>query len=350
MSTAPVVKSQNPWTVSELEFPANASASERFSFLLNYAVLAPSSHNTQPWLFRLRGGWLELYADRSRGLPVVDPDDRELVMSCGAALFHLRIAMRYFGLRDIVDILPKPHDPDLLATVRIGDSYIASPEEQALFRAILRRRTNRHRFEDRELPDALLVDMQAAARVEGASLFVVRAETRRSALVELVGRGDRMQMASKNFRRELAAWVRSNRADARDGIPGYGFGFPDLISVTGPFVIRTFDLGNFQAARDRELAEGSPILTVFGTEADTAHDWIAAGQALARVLLTARASNVWASYLNQPVEVEELRPQLRDALDMTGYPQLVLRFGYGPEVRPTPRRFVSEVLEADTVS
>jgi hypothetical protein len=331
------------WNVSESSYPSGGSASARFEFLTRYAILAPSSHNTQPWLFKIAEDAVEIYADRTRALPVCDPDDRELIISCGAAVFHMRVALRHFGHRGVIDILPKPHDPDLLARVSFGDAYEPMPEEQHLFRAILKRRTNRSRFEDRPVPDALLVDLQQAARMEGATLQVVRGENRRNSIVDLVAEGDRIQMADKSFRRELAAWVRSNRSTQHDGIPGYGFGFTDIVSVGGPFVIRTFDLGGFQAAKDRDLATGSPVIAVMHTEADTARDRIAAGQALARVLLRARADNVWGSFLNQPIEVEHLRPKLRDALDITGFPQILLRMGYGPEVRPTPRRNITDV-------
>ncbi len=344
MATAAAGERLDAWSVSEADFPREGTPEQQLKFVLQYAVLAPSGHNTQPWLFRLQDDLLEVLADRTRALPVVDPDDRELTMSCGGALFHVRLALRHFGYRGIIEVLPKNHDPDLLAYVRMGDPYQARPEEQQLFRAIPRRRTNRTRFEARPLPEALMVDLQAAARTEGAALEIMRSESRRHALVDLVAEGDRIQMANKSFRRELAAWVRPNRSSNRDGIPGYGFGLADFISVGGPFVIRTFDLGGFQAARDRELADGSPVLAVLSTEADTPRDWLAAGQALERVLLRARCDNVWGSFLNQPIEVEELRPRLREALDTTGHPQTILRMGYGPEVRPTPRRSIDEVL------
>ena len=81
------------WTVSELDHPALAASAEKIKFLLRYAILAPSTHNTQPWLFHIRGDDVELYADRTRVLRAMDPDDRQLIMSCGAALFHLRVAM-----------------------------------------------------------------------------------------------------------------------------------------------------------------------------------------------------------------------------------------------------------------
>jgi len=344
MAATAAAQRADAWSVCETDFPARASLAEQFAFLLNYAVLAPSSHNTQPWCFSVTDNSVEIYADRSRGLPVVDPDDRALTISCGAALFHLRLAMQYFGFGDMVEVLPAS-DVDLLARVHVSGQHMPTTDVQAMFRAILKRRTNRQAFEAREIPDSLLVDLQAAAKREGASLTIVRGDYRRTAIVDLIAAGDRMQLSNKSFRRELAAWVRPNHSDAADGIPGYGFGFSDVVALTGPFVIRTFDLGNFQAARDRELAEGSPVIAAITTAGDLPGNWIAAGQALARVLLLARANRVWASFLNQPIEVETLRPQVREALDVDGYPQLILRMGYAPDVRPTPRRSVSDVLK-----
>ena len=85
----------NPWHVSEAGFPQQGSRSEQFRHLLHYAVVAPSGHNTQPWLFRVTNDAVELFADRTRALPIVDPADRELTMSCAAALGQLRLAIRH---------------------------------------------------------------------------------------------------------------------------------------------------------------------------------------------------------------------------------------------------------------
>ena len=135
-----------------------------------------------------------------------------------------------------------------------------------------------------------------------------------------------------------------NRTKSRHGMPGYAFGSGELMSLTTPLVIRTFDMGSGRAAQDRQLAEGSPVLAVLGTETDTLVEWLLAGQALGRVLLRARAEGIDASYLNQPIEVPELRPRLRDMIGASGLPQLLFRIGYGPEVKPTPRRTADEVL------
>jgi hypothetical protein len=287
---------------------------------------------------------VELYADRTRGLPVVDPEDRALVISCGAALFNLRVAVRHFGYAYEVQTFPHPDDQDLLARVRLGPEQEATEEEELLFEVLKERHSNRGPFGDRQVPGRLLSALQAAVWEEGAWLHLVQDEAAKHALAELIAEGDRIQLADKRFRRELASWVHPNRTKSRDGIPGYAFGFGDVMSLAGPFVIRTFDTGKGQAARDRQLAEGSPVLAVLGTEGDAPTDWLAAGQALARILLRARVEGVWASFLNQPIEVPELRPRVRETVGEAGFPQLLLRMGYGQEVRPTPRRAIEEVL------
>jgi len=125
-----------PWSVAAEDFPRNGSTHDKWKFLLRYAILAPSSHNTQPWLFRLRGGEAELYADRTRACRVVDPDDRELVMSCGCALFHLRSALLHFGCFGGVEILPDANDSELLARVNLGVQGESSAGESLIFHAI----------------------------------------------------------------------------------------------------------------------------------------------------------------------------------------------------------------------
>ncbi len=332
------------WAINEGDFPKDAPVDERLRFLLGYAVLAPSGHNAQPWLFRIRKGAVELHADRTRGLAVADPDDRELTLSCGCALFQLRVAMRRFGMRPETIVYPEPDDPDLLARVRPAAAIAPGEEDVALFRAIPRRRTNRKAFDPRPVAEATLQALSAAAAAEGAWLQVVLDPERRGALAGLIAEGDRLQGADRAFRREMSAWAHPNRSRSRDGLPGYVYGTGDLAHFVGPSILRTFEARPGHAAEGAELALGSPALAVLGTADDAPESWLAAGQALGRVLLRARVDEVHASYLNQPVEVPELRVRVREALGLSGTPQQVLRLGYGPDVPPTPRRAIEDVL------
>lgn len=342
----PQTQMLTPLDFERKEFPVGGSALSKLVFLLGYAVLAPSSHNSQPWRFRPDGDALLLSADRTRALPVVDPDDRELEISCGALLFHLEVAIRHHGYEALVDLLPDPGDPDLLARVSLGAERLPTREEKLLFWAIAGRRTNRHPFEPRPLPDGLLSVLVDAAEAEGAGLSILVTDAERTALAELVGEADRRQLEDESFRRELASWIHGRHGATGDGMPGESLGIPRLLTSVGPFTIRTFDLGKGVAAHDQKLVAASPVLAVLATGADGVSDRLAAGRALDHVLLRAAQDGVSASFLNQPVELPDLRPSVARLADHAGIAQIVLRLGYGPPVQPTPRRPVRDVLDA----
>jgi nitroreductase len=338
----------DPWLAREEEFPSLGTAASKLRFLLRYAVLAPSSHNSQPWLFRVVGDHVDLYADRTRALPAADPDDRELVVSCGSAIEFLTLAMRHFGYRDRTDLLPDPKDPDFLARIEIAGVHKTTDADRRLFRAILGRRTNRLPFDARPLPGDLLATLAEEAEIAGAHLVVTQDAPAKEAMATLIADGDRTQMRDPTFRRELAAWIHPVRHRTRDGIPGTAYGVSQVLDRIGTpavsLVVRTFDVGKGRAATDRALAEGSPALTTIWTAGDTPRHWLVAGRALARVLLRAQGAGVSASFLNQPIEVPTLRPRFRQLLGIAGYPQILLRLGYGPPLDPTPRRPVEEMV------
>lgn len=336
--------SLDPWAIALDEFPLTGTPAEKFRAALRFAVLAPSSHNSQPWLFRMSGDALELLADRARALPVVDPDDRELTISCGAVLKFLRVTLAHFGEGAQVTLLPDPDEPDLLARVALTGPIVPADLDHVLFSAIPRRRTNRLPFDAEPVPEVVLGRARTRAEKEQVWLQTLTDESDRAALADLIAEGDRLQLSDRHFRRELAAWVHGNRSASRDGMPGFALGVGDLVAEVGPLVIRTFDIGGGRAARDRQLALGSPALAVLWTEEDTPRAWLQAGQGLAGALLSLETDGISASYLNQPIEVAELRDRVRALLGRAGAPQLILRLGRGRSVRPTPRRPAEEVL------
>lgn len=332
------------WEIDARQYPAGSPSQERMRFLLGYAILAPSGHNTQPWLFRLLPNGVELIADRTRGLPVVDPYDRALIISCGAALGHLRTAVRFFGEEPTIALLPDKNDPDLLARMTFAGARESFLSDAALFQAITLRRTTRKTFFDEALPADLAGDLLAAAASERCEVAIISEIERKRAVASLVAEGDRVQMSNPAFRRELASWVHSRRAASRDGMSGAAFGMPDVLSPVGALVIRTFDMGNRQAATDEAIATGSPALLVLATPGDDAENWLHAGMALSSILLAVTAAGWTSAYLNQPVETDQLRPQLGAVAGLGGHPQLLLRIGRAEAIEPAVRRPVSEVL------
>ncbi|MEI8255170.1 MAG: hypothetical protein WCJ30_05800 [Deltaproteobacteria bacterium] len=196
--------------------------------------------------------------------------------------------------------------------------------------------------------ETLLTLLAEDAESEGASFKVVRDSSSRAAIVDLISLADRVQWSDPLFRDELASWSHPNRTESRDGLPGYALGLGAMASVFAPTIIRRFDAGNGRAASDRELATHSPVLAVIGTAGDAPSDWLAAGQALERILLRATIEGAAASFLNQPIELADLRPRVAEVAELTGFPQLILRIGYGPPDRGTPRRDAADVLVTAT--
>jgi hypothetical protein len=338
----PVAHAPESWEDREA-FPAHGRPSEKLKHLLGYAVLAPSTHNTQPWLFKLREDTLELRSDRSRLLDCVDPDGRELVISCGAALENLLIAIRYHGYEEVLEPLHEVSDPDLLARVTLGERRSPLSEEIALFDAIPLRRTNRSQFDTTPVPDALVTRMREAAAGDGLWTSTYSHPEGKYALADLITEGDRVQLSDERFLIELASWSAGARGDRRDGVPGHDRELTAAACGRG-LVLRTFDAGGLRPAREHDLAAGSPVLFVIGTDDDDRLSWLATGRALERMLLLARSAGVSASFLNQPVEVPEVRSKLRDLVGLGGYPQALVRIGYGPGVAATPRRPLDDVL------
>ncbi|AHE97685.1 Acg family FMN-binding oxidoreductase [Thioalkalivibrio paradoxus] len=308
--------------------------------LVGQAVLAPSSHNTQPWVFLLGEPLVDLFADRTRALLANDPEGRELSISCGCALLNLRAAAAARGFRTEGLLVPDANDPDWLARAAVTRGEVAEDAGLAMLAGtIVTRHTYRSRFQAREVAAEVVGELVAAAEAEGAWLRPVSGREARHRVAGLVAEGDAIQWADPEWRRELAAWMRPPH-------DGDGLSVPPLVGVVAQAVVRTFDIGGGVGAKDRDIAEASPLLAVLGTEGDRTRDWLVAGQALQRVLLTARARDLQASYLNQPIQVGALRPKLLDAVGASGSPQILLRLGYPAEPAvPAPRRPVEDVIQ-----
>lgn len=333
----------SPWSINPEDFPEEAEPEAQLAFLARYAILAPSSHNTQPWIFLILGNRLDLLADRTRALPVVDPFDRALVISCGAALANLELAADHFGINAEVGNLAS-RENDLLARVYIGGHHPPGPRETDLFEAITRRHTNRRPFAPEPPPRDLLERAEALAESRDCRWYFVTDGALKSTIANLVAEGDRIQMANPSFRRELASWIHSRRSASRDGLSGYAMGMPDALSAAGALAIRTFDMGKGQAARDMALATGSPVLAVLTTRGDTPTEWLDAGRALQLSLLAVTAAGFAASFLNQPIEVDALRMRLAEAIGTPWHPHIILRIGRGEPIEPAMRRPLEEVL------
>ena len=315
---------------------------DRVSYLVATAARAPSVHNTQPWRFLAGEYAIELHADASRRLRL-DRAGREMLISCGAAIFGLRLAIRELGYLPVVQLLPDPNRPGFLARISLGDRVPMTRAERRMLVAIPHRHTHRGPFSPGELPAGLLAALQHDARAEGAALALIDQSGSYQQLAALAAAARHDQALSPVARAETRRWIRTADSTARDGVPAQAFSADT--AQPGRLPQRDFDLG-----RNIGLlpADGAPAAAtaVLITAGDRPADWLRAGQAVHRILLRAATVWVFGSLHTQPLEMPTVRALIRSRLALPGEPQMLLQLGLARSTQATARRPPDELLSS----
>jgi nitroreductase len=310
--------------------------------LIRYAALAASGHNTQPWLFRIGEGRIDILPDFSRRTPVVDPDDHHLFASLGCAAENLALAAGARGRPG--ELRFEPSGEGSVAFAFGGGSETSS----ALFDAIPMRQSTRSDYDGKPVSPPDLQALAAAAAVPGVNLILITDRAQIDRVRDLVVAGNSAQMSDPAFVRELKAWLRFSPRQAiatGDGLFSASTGNPTLPAWLGPSMFDwVFKAGAENDKYARQLASSAGI-AVFVSQKDDREHWVLAGRACQRFALQATALGLKHAFVNQPVEVAELRPELASFIGLPGRrPNLVMRFGLGPALAFSARRPVESIM------
>lgn len=306
------------------------------------ASLAPSVHNTQPWRFRITPTTFELRANRDRRLHVLDPTSRQLLISCGCALFNARVALAAERKTVAVERFPDPNDPDLLARLTVSDHRAPWSPLVRLEPAIARRHTNRREFFEREVPEEIQWELSNAAAQENATLVALETREARNTAARLLQEADAAENDNPAYLAELREWTTSI-ATRRDGVTSRSFPMESLQPNDVP--IRDFGVkvsGQMSPVRDSDAEQ---CLMVLGTVEDGPYAWLRAGEALQRLWLEATRLDYVAGLITQVIEVKRTRKQLRTELGLHFYPHLLLRIGQAAPNIPTNRRPIEDLID-----
>lgn len=308
--------------------------------LIHYATLAANGHNTQPWKFAIRENVIEIHPDYSRELTVVDPDHRELWISLGCALENLLLAARATGYAAEVAY---PDSADVIRVNLTSDM----PQPNPLFDSIPVRQNTRTEYDGRPIPASDLDRILSLPIEQGVSLRFVTATNELETLVEYVNQGNLSQYADAAFVDELIEWLRFNKKDAlvaMDGLYSVCSGNPEVPGWLGRMFVAGTKPGQ-QADVDAKKLRSSSAAVVIASETEDKSAWVRTGQVYERLALQTTALGIKSAFLNQPIEVSELRSQFQSAVGLgASLPQLLIRFGYADPLSRSLRRPVDAVL------
>jgi hypothetical protein len=325
------------------------TAEEIARYVVAEAVWAPSVNNTQPWRFVVGQQRISLHADIGRRLEVADPDGREMMISCGAALFTVRLALRSLSYVPETRVLSDPLDPTLVAQVSWPERAAITEPERQLFVQVRQRRTHRGAFDPEPLPPDLLAALRGGAAREGAALRIMADDGRRALLANAVETAERSLELDSERVHELAKWTPAPGSARCDGVSATSY--PARAERTDPYYPgRDFARGHGWGLPPLSTAAAVRATGVVGlltTVMDRPADWVTAGQALQRVLLTASAHGATVALHSQPFELPWLREFIRVHLSDGAHPHLVLRIGTVTQVAISMRREPADVLFLD---
>jgi nitroreductase len=323
--------------LTEGNFPTDGAPEERLHTLVRHAILAPSSHNSQPWKFAVHADGVDVFRDTARWLKVADRDQRELHISVGCALENLIVAAERFGYRPKLSWFPDPEEPDLIAAVHLALSEEARPSrDPGLFEAIPLRHTNHGMYEERAIPEGDLQRLRGCIQEGALHLYLTDDTTIKRQVDDLMVQADARQFADPEWREELGYWI------------GQGaFGTNWLMSKMGQLAVTFLNMGEGTAKKDSRVLMSAPTLGAIASDEDSRRAQVQVGQALERVWLTATQLGISLHPMNQILQLPETKSQVAQLIPEVGlFPQLTFRLGYaGPEQGRTPRRPVDEVLK-----
>lgn len=311
---------------------------------IRFATLAPNSHNTQPWKFRLGKNFADILPDLSRNTPVADPDDHHVIVTLGCAAENLLLAANASGQVGEISTQAQSAE-DAVIRVSLSEGPVSNVE---FANAILSRQSTRSVYDGQALSVEDMRSLEQASKQKGVEVIFITERPKIEQALEFVIAGNSAQMDNPAFVHELKDWLRFNAEAAlktRDGLFSKCSGNPTMPTWISGFM---FDQAFKKKSENNKYAKqlrSSAGLAVFVAEDEGPKGWIDVGRSFERFALQATVLGVRHAHVNMPIEVEAIRPQFAGWLGIPGRrPDLAIRFGKAPPLPMSLRRPVEDVV------
>ena len=332
------------WNINIDDFHGLKDDHEKLRFLLKFAVLAPSSHNTQPWRFQIENNRIDVLADPKRRLLVSDRNDRQLFISLGCAIENILTAAYCYGYGSEVIYFPDNSFDQAIASIELREDQETMAKDAFSLGSLINRVTNRGKYKKDLPPENFLEKIQELA--DDRVRVDLLTGDKKNLAAEIAVEAAIEAMNDPEFRRELSSYVKNNFTRSKTGIPCFGMGIPDPISLLAPFLIKYINLNKLSKKKDEDLLKNhTPAIIVLSTPTDTKEDWLRAGQVYEKINLEAYkiqlATAMWAA----PIQISDFYRELQKVTNTDNRPQALFRLGYPvKEVRHSPRLTGDELV------
>lgn len=315
--------------------------------ILKYGILAPSTHNSQPWLFKIKEGSVEIYSDPAIQIKEADPKGRDLYISLGCAIENMVIAAKYFGiLRKLIYRVGET--PNLVAEIFLDDAGIRDDSYQRVFESIPKRVNARGLFTTATIPPGTLQELTAISKEYGDGKLALRFIINKEGIehiAKLTAEGLKIAYRNVSFRKEMSQWVRNSLTRKKDGIPGHSLKMPFLISFIFPYLVRMFDIGKKLGFLNYISLASAPATAIITSRGETKEEWLDTGRLAERLMLEAQSRGLQTSIFVASLEVGDLYKEVQKILGTTDIPNFLCAIGkIKGNFRATPRHGVEEKL------
>jgi len=315
------------WNIDYKDFHSKKTLVDELKFLVNFAVLAPSSHNSQPWKFEIKDNEIILRPDFERSLPFSDKNHRQLYISLGAALENLLIAANYYNFKTNVKYINTGSD-NFSIIISFEKSEAKEQNNEHLVFSIPRRRTNRNKYSDCALDQSLINKIAGFADVDTKIDFILEKD-KKDKISDVVSNALITAMDQKDFRKELSEYIKSNITNSPVGMPASGFGIPTSISLFASSMLKRINMNNITKKQDEALLKNfTPAFILISTKNDNVEDWIKSGRIYESVTLEAEKNNIKTAPMAAAIQIGEFYKDLQRILDLSFRPQVFCRVGF----------------------
>jgi hypothetical protein len=303
------------------------------------AVLAPSSHNSQPWRFQVvNNDTISVLLEPERQLLESDTNDRQATISVGCALANIKVVADYHGYICTIEYGGK----EVLATLCFSkkeNTHRGESEHLANF--ISRRTTNRHPHTNQPLDVETIRSIRALAS-DSLRMDIVTDPLLVGQLGIIAVDAGIDALEDTGFRHELSSYLKPNSTRSSVGMPGVGFGFPTPLAVLAPTLIRFFNMEKLARKQNLSLFKNTAAILILSTKNDTRTDWLSVGCVYEHIsLLTARAGMATAPWA-ATVQIGKHYQEIQKILGITERPQFFARLGFPTKQTPHSPRLLAE--------